>query len=241
MRPALEAAHDEGEARGGLGEVGGVDLRDVAQAHDLGAGARAGDERAHLLRGQVLRLIEDHEAVEESPAAHEVQRADLDAVAQEILRRLPAPAAALGAVGEHLEVVHQGAHPGLHLLFLGARQETDVLAERDRHAGHDDLREAVLFESLHKAGREREQGLAGAGGPQDGNEVDVGVGQQVERVVLLAVARADAPDTVAFAAEIADQFQGRRVALHAAHHRLDAALAVLVHELVGRPLRDRGP
>ena len=59
------------------------------------------------------------------------------------------PAAFL-ALGQHLEVVHQGAHPGLHLFVFGAGQEADVLTQRDRHARHDDLEEAVGLERLHE-------------------------------------------------------------------------------------------
>ncbi len=43
MGPAAEAVDHVGEAGGGLGEVGRVDLRDVAQADHLGARAGAGD------------------------------------------------------------------------------------------------------------------------------------------------------------------------------------------------------
>jgi hypothetical protein len=40
-----------------------------------------------------------------------------------------------------------------------------------------------------RPGGQRQQGLAGAGGAQQGDEVDVRVHQRVEREVLLAVAR----------------------------------------------------
>src|SRR5690606_228008 len=71
--PAPEAVHDISEARGRLRQVRSVDLCDVAQAHELGARARARHQRLHLLRRQVLRLIEDQEAVEERAPAHEVE------------------------------------------------------------------------------------------------------------------------------------------------------------------------
>src|SRR5581483_5575755 len=60
VRPALHAIDDVGEARAALGQVRRVDLRDVAQAHDLGSRPRARDQRLHLLGRQVLRLV-DHE------------------------------------------------------------------------------------------------------------------------------------------------------------------------------------
>src|SRR5581483_2499560 len=60
VRPALHAVDDVGEARAALGQVRRVDLRDVAEAHDLGSRPRARDQRLHLLGRQVLRLV-DHE------------------------------------------------------------------------------------------------------------------------------------------------------------------------------------
>src|SRR5688572_91544 len=39
VTPVLHAVDDVGEARAALGEVRRIDLRDVAQAHHLGAGA----------------------------------------------------------------------------------------------------------------------------------------------------------------------------------------------------------
>src|SRR6185437_11787152 len=149
--PAAEAVDGVGESGGHLREVRGVDLRDVAEAGELGAGPGARDQRLHLLGREVLRLVQDQEAVEEGAAAHEVERADLDAVAQQVIGRGTTPVAALLRAGEHLEVVHERTHPRLHLFLLGTGQEADVLAERDGHARHDDLDEAVGLERLHQA------------------------------------------------------------------------------------------
>src|SRR5690606_16408037 len=129
VAPVLEAVHGVGQAGGGFGEVGRVDLLDVAHADDLGAGAGAGDQGFHLLGRQVLRLVDDHPAVEEGAAAHEVHRADLDAAGQQLVGGAAAPGAVILGVGEHFQVVGQRAHPGRHLLFLGAGQEADVLAD----------------------------------------------------------------------------------------------------------------
>jgi hypothetical protein len=57
----------------------------LPEAHDLGAGTRAGHQRLHLLRREVLRFVEDDVAIQEGAAAHEVQRTDLDAVAQQVV------------------------------------------------------------------------------------------------------------------------------------------------------------
>src|SRR2546430_8179509 len=109
---------------------GRIDLGDVAEAGELGARAGAGDQRLHLLRREVLRLVQDQEAVEEGAPAHEVERADLDPVAQQVVGGRAAPVASLLGPGEHLEIVDERTHPRLHLLLLGAGQEADVFAER---------------------------------------------------------------------------------------------------------------
>src|SRR5688500_738400 len=49
MRPALEAVDRERETRAAFAQVRRVDLRQVAQADDLGAGSGARDQRLHLL------------------------------------------------------------------------------------------------------------------------------------------------------------------------------------------------
>ena len=86
MRPAFEAVDDVGQAGTAFGEVGGIDLRDVAHADDLGAGAGAGNQSLHLLWRQVLRFVDDQELVEEGSPAHEVERLDLDPAADDVLR-----------------------------------------------------------------------------------------------------------------------------------------------------------
>src|SRR3546814_7787911 len=53
--PVLESVHGVGQAGRGLGEIGRVDLLDVAQAHDLGA--RAGRSEAHTSELQSLMRI----------------------------------------------------------------------------------------------------------------------------------------------------------------------------------------
>src|SRR5579863_4147016 len=71
--PALETVHDVGQPAGGLGEVRGIDLGDIAQAHQLAARSGARYQRLHLLRGQILRLVEDDETIQERTAAHEIE------------------------------------------------------------------------------------------------------------------------------------------------------------------------
>src|SRR5882724_11270212 len=58
-RPSVKSVYDIGKAGRGLRQVGGVDLRDVAQAHHFGARPRTGDQRLHLFGGEILRLVDN--------------------------------------------------------------------------------------------------------------------------------------------------------------------------------------
>src|SRR5439155_1689636 len=167
--PAFHAVHDVGEAGAALGEVGGVDLRDVAQAHHLGAGAGAGDQGLHLLGSQVLRLVDDEILVDEGAAAHEIERLDLDPRADQVARGGAAPFArvVVGLV-EDVEIVLERSHPGRHFFFLGAGQEKmtpwmgalednlDILNKTDDDAGEwgraatrDLIRSRIKIKSLN--------------------------------------------------------------------------------------------
>src|SRR6266850_2770652 len=84
MRPTLEAIDDVGQSGTALGEIGRVDLGNVSETYDLGAGPGAGDQRLHLLGGKVLCLIDDQELIDESAPAHEIERFDLDAGADQV-------------------------------------------------------------------------------------------------------------------------------------------------------------
>jgi len=239
MLPVLEAVDGIGEARGGLGEVGRVDLLDVAQTHDLGAGAGPGDQRLHLLGGEVLRLVDDEIAAQKRASAHEVERTDLDPRGQQVIGRRAGPAAAFLRMGQHLEVVGERAHPRRHLFFLGAGQEADVLADRNRRAGHDDLAVALHVHHLRQSGGEREQGLAGAGGAEQGDEIDVRVHQHVEREILLAIARGDAPDGMVGMAVVVQQDQRGVRRVQCEHAQFHGVFARQEQALVGVPVLAR--
>jgi hypothetical protein len=74
-----------------FGQVGRVDLRQVAHANDFGARPCAGDQRFHLLGRQVLRLVNDDVLVQEGAPAHEVHALDLDAAADQLVGGRAAP------------------------------------------------------------------------------------------------------------------------------------------------------
>jgi hypothetical protein len=91
---------------------------------------------------------------------------------------------------------------------------------------------ALGLQHLGEAGGEREQGLAGAGLAEQGDEVDLRVHQQVEREVLLAVARGDAPHVVLLVAVVGQRLEGDAAAFLLLHPGLQRVVAVLVDELV---------
>src|SRR5690349_14981587 len=91
VRPALEAIDDIREARTAFRQIRRIDLRDIAKADDLRARTGARDERLHLLRREVLRLVDDQILVDERAAAHEVHALDLQARADQLLGRRAAP------------------------------------------------------------------------------------------------------------------------------------------------------
>ena len=72
--PALEAVDHVSQAGTALGQVRRIDLSDIPEADDLGAGSGPGDQGLHLLGRQVLRLVDDQEFLQEGAAAHEVER-----------------------------------------------------------------------------------------------------------------------------------------------------------------------
>src|SRR5438093_4112566 len=173
VRPAFHAVDDVGQSGAALGEVGGVDLRDVAQAYHLGAGAGAGDQGLHLLGRQVLGLVDDEILVDEGAAAHEIERLDLDSRSDQVARAGPAPLACLLArLVEDVEIVLATPHPGGHLFFLGAREKADVFADRHRDAGHDDLGVMLGLEGLHATRSAGARRIARSPLADHGHEVD---------------------------------------------------------------------
>ena len=96
VRPTLEAVDHVSQSRATFGEVGRVDLRDVAEANHLGARAGTRHEGLHLLRRQVLGLVDDEELVDEGATTHEVQGLHLDPAADQVHGGSASPFRAVG-------------------------------------------------------------------------------------------------------------------------------------------------
>ena len=161
VRPTLEFVHSEGQAGGAFGQIGRVNLRQVAHADDLGAGSGAGDQRFHLLGRQVLGLVDDDVLGQKRAAPHEVHALDLDTAADQFAGGGAAPFASVGVgFAQHFKVVIQCAHPRAHFFFFSAGQKADVFAHAHGRAGDDDFCVAAVIQHLGKAGSQRHQRLA---------------------------------------------------------------------------------
>ena len=158
---------------------------------------------------------------------------DADPSLQQVVGGGAPPVAGVG-LGEHLQIVHQRAHPRRHLFLFGAGQEADVLADRYRDPGHDDLAVTLVLQHLGQARGQGQQRLAAAGLAYQADEVDVGIHQQVEGEVLFPVAGRDAPDAVIGLAVVLGQFKHHAVRTDLVHQRFEAAPALHEHALVGQ-------
>ena len=186
-------------------EVRVVDLPDVAAHHDLGAVAHAADDGLHLVRAEVLRLVDDHELVRDAAAADVGERlhhqlAGGHQLVHPLLRALAVGIAlrAAGAGREQVaDVVEDRLHPHGELLVLVAGQVADVATERHDGPRHQQLVEALLLDDLLHARGDRHERLARARGADERDQLDVVVEQQVERHRLLHVACHHAVDGLA--------------------------------------------
>src|SRR5438874_5276778 len=128
----LELVDHVDEAIAGRVHVGIVDLVRVAGEDDLGVVADAGDDRLHLVRRQVLRLVDDDVLIWNASSADVGER--LDRHQAEIDQLAVAAARFLVGAGEpheELDVVVDGLHPRVEFLLDGPGEKSDVLAERE--------------------------------------------------------------------------------------------------------------
>mmetsp|Transcript_19691 Transcript_19691/g.33781 ORF Transcript_19691/g.33781 Transcript_19691/m.33781 type:complete len:217 (+) Transcript_19691:533-1183(+) len=153
-----------------------IDLLDVAREDDLGALAGARDDRLHLQRRQVLRLVHDEEHLLKASAADVGEGRDDQLLAVEhVLDVLPSPrrgrlllrllGVAVRVAGgrggklvlDDTQVVVEGLHVRVDLGVHVPRQVPDVaVAEGDDGPGEVDLLVSVL---LLQRRRQRQQRL----------------------------------------------------------------------------------
>ena len=168
-----------------------VDLENVAGEDQLGAVARAGDDGLHLVRGQVLRLVDDEVDVDQAAATNVGERRDdqllfLAHLADTLVARVGHPPLVL----DDAQIVVERLHVRVELGLDVAGQKADVFVrERHHRPRHEDL--AVLLLVLQRRG-EGEQGLARARLARDADQLDLGIRERVEREGLFGVARGDA-------------------------------------------------
>src|SRR5690606_28384898 len=114
---ALEALGHVGQARAGGRQVRRINLRQVTQAHYLRAFTGTGDDRLHLVRRQVLALVDQDQAFLETAPADVVERLELDIGA--LLDVLDRTGRVFIVQVQRLDIVIDGAEPRIHLFFLG--------------------------------------------------------------------------------------------------------------------------
>ena len=190
-----------------------VALGDVVGEHHPAALAQPAERREQHRALEVLRLVDDHEAVGEVAAPDVRERQHLEQAAAEHLVDHRGP-------GDGLERVGDGRAPRRHLLGLGARQVAEVLPpDGEDRPEHDDPVVRALLEHGVEPGRQGQDALAGAGRSAEAHDPDGGVGQQVDGDALLGRPAADV--------------EQRAVAPH------EVDPLVVVHAPEGRLLRSR--
>ena len=154
LRDAVHAFEDlKCIHKAAAGAVGKVDLSDVAGNDHFRADAHAGEEHLHLLRGGVLRFVEDDEGIVQRPAAHIGQRCNLD--------DLLFHQTLIGLCAQHIEqAVVQRPQIGVYLLLQVTRQKAQLLACLHRRAGQHDAGDIFGLERLDSHGHSK-VGLAG--------------------------------------------------------------------------------
>src|SRR3569833_3055730 len=159
--PHLRDAFDAVEPPGGLGEAGGlavrqVDLRGIAGDDHPAVLAEPGQEHLHLHGRGVLRLVQDDGCIGQGAAAHEGERCNLDLIGlQRALHR--------ARIHQVIERVVDRPQIRIDLFLEVAGQEAEPLACLDRRTRQDDAVHFLALEQLRGV-RHGEPGLAGAGG-----------------------------------------------------------------------------
>src|SRR6185369_15762606 len=169
-------------------QVGGVDLEDVPGEDDLGVLSGPGDDRLHLVRGEVLRFVNDEDDVREAAAADVGQGDDVELFGLHQLVDFLVFAVALGElIFDDPQIVPERLHEGIDLRQHVTGEEADVAIRKGNdRPGEVDL---PVLPALLQGSGQGEQGLAGAGGAGEGDEGDVRIGHRVQGEGLLGVAR----------------------------------------------------
>ena len=144
------------------------------------------------MRRQVLGLVDQNEQLGQRAAADVGHGLDLDPAAVEEVVDLVAHRFQR-RIDEELQVVVDRLHPALELLFLAAGQVADVAAERDDRARHECALVDAALGDLFEARGERQQRLSRTGLADQGDELQVGIHEQLDREVLAHVQRRQLP------------------------------------------------
>ena len=147
---------------GPLVQIRLVDLEYISGENHLRAFAGTGDDGLDLVRGEILRLIDDEESLAEASASDIGERRDHEFLVLEEAFDLQGFLGRRTELGlDDIQIVHERLQIRTHLRLLVSRKESDILiAQNDGRTGEDDLIEVTL---LLESCRQREQCLAGTG------------------------------------------------------------------------------
>ena len=180
-------------------EIRVVDLIRITGQHHFRPLAGPADDGLDLMRGEVLRLIDNHKLAGNRPAPDIGQGLQFHHVVLQQLFHLQARAIILpvlrrlAAAHEKGEVVKNGLHPVRQFFVLVAGHIAQVLAERNDRPGDKDLFIALVDNHLFQSSGKGEQGLAGAGLAHQRYNFDTRIKQKFQAHALFLAAGADLP------------------------------------------------
>lgn len=177
-------------------DVGMIDLIGIANHDEFGAFGHAGDDGFGFLGGELLGFVEDEKAVRDGASADVGEGFDFDdslideSVVGFLVRGFVFALVAfafwtLGGLGVHEEIegVVDRLQPGAHFFLEGAGQVSELFTHRDDGAADG---EAIVVAGKHsvEAGGHGDEGFAGAGLSEAGDEGDFGVEEGIDEAHL---------------------------------------------------------
>ncbi len=98
-----------------------------------------------------------------------------------------------GSTHEELHVVEDRLHPGAKFFLDITRQITEVAPHRENGTTGDQPLVGILFQGLFQPGGQSQEGLPGAGDPDETHQLDRRIHQEFKGELLFLVQWADPP------------------------------------------------
>ena len=152
-----------------------IDLGHIAGNDHLGAYAHTGKKHFHLLRGGVLRFVQNDKGIIQCAPAHISQRGDLD--------DLLFHQTLVGFCAQHIkQAIIQRPQIGVYLLLQVTGQKAQLLTRFHRRAGQNNAGDLFSLEGLYRHGN----GQIGLAGTRRADTEGNGIGTDGAQVFLLS-------------------------------------------------------